>query len=183
MPANFNRLAVKYFKEFEIPLAGLGLGLHNYSFEIGAKFFSHLEYAAFEDGDVKVNLLLDKRENLIEFKFELDGYVVVECARCLDPLNQSVHGTNHLIIKYGEHYLEESDEVLILPHDQHYFDLSHLIYEYISLLVPFKCTHPVDENGKSECNALMIKKLSEHRHEHHPDQRWDALKHLQKKMK
>jgi uncharacterized metal-binding protein YceD (DUF177 family) len=157
------------------------LGKHTFGFEIGKAFFGHLDYAAFEDGDVKVHLLIDKRESLNELRFDLQGYVVVACARCLDPMKQSVSGSYKLIIKYGEHFVEESDEVMILPHEQHHFDFSHLIYEYISLLVPFKCVHGQDEDDASQCNPLMIEKLIQHKTEQETDPRWEALRKLQNK--
>jgi uncharacterized protein len=181
LPPDFKGLKVKYFREFEIPLAGLGLGKHSFGYEVGKAFFSHLDYATFEDGDIKVQLLIDKRENLSELRFDLFGYVVVACARCLDPLRQNISGSNQLIVKYGEHFAEVSDEVLILPHEQHHLDLSHLIYEYISLLVPFKCVHGEGDDDKSQCNPLMIEKLKQHKTDMQTDPRWEALRKLQDK--
>ncbi len=180
MPPDFKGLKVKYFREFDIPLAGLSLGNHTFGFEIGPTFFQQLDYAAFQDGDLKVVLNLTKQETLFELNFETAGHVVVSCARCLDEFNFPVIGNSRLIIKYGEAYAEESDEVLILPHEQHHFDVSHLVYEYISLLVPFRCTHPEDEDGNSKCNPEMISRLEQYHTPTEVDPRWEALKNLKK---
>jgi uncharacterized protein len=179
LPPDFKRFKVKYFREYNIPLAGLGLGEHLFSFEIGPTFFQQLDYAVYEDGKVQVDLLLIKQETMFELKFKLKGFVVVPCSRCLDDLNYEIEGSNRLIIKYGAEYLEESDEVLILPHEQHHFDVSHLIYEYISLLIPFSCSHPENVEGKSDCNPEMIKRLEQHEPEgSQTDPRWDQLKNF-----
>jgi uncharacterized protein len=184
LPPDFKRFKVKYFREYDIPIAGLGLGEHLFSFEIGPTFFKQLEYAVFEDGNVQVDLMLIKQETLFELKFKLKGFVVVTCSRCLDELNYQIEGANRLIIKYGAEYEEESDEVLILPYEQHHFDVSHLIYEYISLLIPFSCSHPETEERKSACNPEMIKRLEQHKEEAtQTDPRWDLLKNYNKENK
>jgi len=104
---------------------------------------------------------------------------VVACSRCLDDFDYEIEGSNRLIIKYGAEYEEESDEVLILPHEQHHFDVSHLIYEYISLLIPFSCSHPESEDGNSDCNPEMLKRLEQHQTEEtQTDPRWDLLKNF-----
>lgn len=173
MPPDLKRLKVKHFREFDIPLAGLALGTHGFDFEIGPKFFQHFGNAQFDQGNVHVHLDLEKQENLFELHFSIKGHIEVACDRCLEPFDQVVTGNNQLLIKYGDAYHEESDEVLILSHDMHLFDVSQLVYEYISLLIPFRCVH-----NEGECNQEMIQKIEQHEKQNQTDPRWDVLKQL-----
>lgn len=178
MPPDFKYLEVKRFQEFFIPLAGLSAGEHRYDFTIDDAFFAHIPYSEIEKGQLKVDLLLDKRDNMLELTFFIDGWVEVPCDRCNDPFKLFLNGENSLYIKYGESYLEESEEVIVIPTDQHQFDTSHLLYEYIMLLLPIRRVHPDDENGNNLCNPEVIEKLNQHQAVTEIDPRWEMLKKL-----
>ncbi|MBZ0242329.1 MAG: DUF177 domain-containing protein, partial [Bacteroidales bacterium] len=75
-------------------------------------------------------------------------------------------------------YLEESEEVIVIPADQHQYDSSHLLYEYIMLLLPLRKVHPDDENGNNLCNPEVIEKLNWHQATTVIDSRWEVLKKL-----
>ncbi|MDA3944119.1 MAG: DUF177 domain-containing protein [Bacteroidetes bacterium] len=169
---------MKPFQEFLISLAGLSAGEHRYEFVIGDAFFAHLSYAEIEKGDLKVDLLLDKRDNMIELNFLFEGTVEVMCDRCADNFNLALEGENSLYLKYGDHYLEESEDVIVLPADQHQFDISQLLYEYIVLLLPLRKVHPEDVDGNSLCNPEVIAKLNSMSVSESVDPRWEALRKL-----
>lgn len=164
---------MKHFREFDIPLAGLAPGTHGFDFEIGPTFFQYFGNAQFDQGKVHVHLDLDKQENLFDLHFSIHGHIVVACDRCLDAFDQHISGENQLIIKYGDAYFEESDEVLILAHDMHMYDVSQLVYEYISLLIPIRCVH-----DEGQCNQEMIRNIEQHDEPNQTDPRWDVLKKL-----
>ncbi|MBS4056025.1 MAG: DUF177 domain-containing protein [Bacteroidetes bacterium] len=169
---------MNYFREFLLPIGGLGLGSQEFDFDLGKEFFVHTLDSEISDGRVKVNLKLNKQEGMIELLFAIKGEVVVPCDRCMDDCNQAIDGEYRLILKHGEQFQEESDEVIILPVDQHQFDISALLYEYIVLLIPMKRIHPEDEDGRSMCNPEVLKKLQAHSTAHDPDPRWDILKNI-----
>lgn len=169
---------MNYFREFLLPLSGLSAGVHTYRFEIGREFFAHTPDSEVSDGSVQVDLTLHKQEGMLNFEFAIKGTLLVPCDRCLDDYMQPIEGNYRLIIKYGDHFEEESDEVIILPLDQHQFDISALLYEYLVLLLPIKRVHPDKENGDPDCNAEVLKKLGQHLTPSEPDPRWDILKKL-----
>jgi uncharacterized metal-binding protein YceD (DUF177 family) len=79
--------------------------------------------------------------------------------------------------------LDDDPDILSLPSDEYELDLKQHFYDYINLALPIKRVHPVDRNGKSTCDPLMIKKLREHlveeeAEEKQNDPRWDELKKL-----
>lgn len=49
--------------------------------------------------------------------------------------------TAHLVVKLGESYEEESEEILVLPMADAVLDMSWLLYEYIELSLPFQRVH------------------------------------------
>jgi uncharacterized metal-binding protein YceD (DUF177 family) len=169
---------VDYLEQFVIPLHGLKNGQHHYTFNIGNEFFESFEYSEISQGQITVNVNLDKQERLFVFEIDMEGMVNVMCDRCSGYFDQIVKGEKRLIVKYGQDHLEETEEILVIPEKEHRFDLSTFIYEYIILLLPYKKVHPEDEGGNSKCDPDMIKRLEEHMGQKTVDTRWDALKNI-----
>lgn len=182
MPPKFwEERTVDYLKQFVIPFSGLKIGEHHFDFEIDDKFFEAIEAAEISHGRVLVNIKLIKQERMLIFDFRISGAVEVTCDRCLDTFDQAVEGEERLIVKFGESWSEESDEVIIIPESEHQINLSQYLYEYISLLLPMKRVHPVDENGRSTCNPDMLDRIQGQDHSQASDPRWDVLKNLKHK--
>jgi len=148
---------------------------------INNKFFEAIEYAELEKGLVDVSLDLIKQERMMIFEFNFKGSVEVLCDRCLEPFDQTIEGQERLIVKLGERFEEQTDEVIIISESDYEFDTSPYIYEYISLLLPMQHIHPDDENGNSTCDKDMLDRLSSDNNEHESDPRWDVLKKLKNK--
>ncbi|MCF8367156.1 MAG: DUF177 domain-containing protein [Bacteroidales bacterium] len=171
---------MNYLKNFVIPFRGLKTEVHHFDFVVDNKFFDGIEYAEFEQGLVNISLDLIKQERMMIFEFELKGFVEVPCDRCLEPFNQNIEGRERLIVKFGEKYEEQSDEVILIPESDYEFDISPYIYEYINLLLPMQRIHPDDENGNSLCDEDMLNRLTPEYEEPETDPRWEALKKLKK---
>lgn len=163
---------MKALKEFEIPFVGLKEGLHDYSFEITAGFFESFDYSEVNNAEIKVNVQLEKQIRMLIFRFKMKGFVVVECDRCLDDLKLDVEGDDRLIVKFGQEWAEETEEILIIPEKESKINISPFIYEYIMLMLPYQRVHP-----EGSCDQEMVSRLSEHL-EKQSDPRWDALKDL-----
>jgi len=169
---------VDYLKNFVIPFRGLKIGDHHFDFMIDNRFFEAIEYAELAKGLVKVSLDLTLQERMMIFEFTLNGYVEVDCDRCLEPFAQPVEGQERLIVKFGDKFEEQSDEVIVILEGEYEFNLSPYIYEYINLLLPMQHIHPDDENGNSTCDKDMLGRLSHNDIEPEADPRWEILKKL-----
>lgn len=169
---------MKHEREFTLPLAGLSLGLKQYGFELGADFYASETYDDIISGKLDVQLELDKRENMIQLHFKLEGWLEVICDRCGDNYQQAVKGSQSLILKYGDHYEEESDEIFIIPADLHEFDIRQLLYEYSVLTLPFRKIHPNKTDGSSGCNQEVLNRLEQLKPHENIDPRWEALRKL-----
>ncbi|MBP6976994.1 MAG: DUF177 domain-containing protein [Bacteroidales bacterium] len=136
-------------------------------------------YSEIKSGKLEVDLELEKQESMMILHFAISGTAHVMCDRCLDYYDQPVSGTERLIVKFGETSLEETDEIVVIPATEHRINVSHYLYEYVHLLLPYKCVHPSDEEGNSLCNREVTGRLEEtHDKEKPDDPRWDALKKL-----
>ncbi|MDV7392687.1 DUF177 domain-containing protein, partial [Arthrospira platensis SPKY1] len=106
------------------------------------------------------------------------GWLEVICDRCGDNYQQDVKGSQSLILKYGDHYEEESDEIFIIPADLHEFDIRQLLYEYSVLTLPFRKIHPNNPDGSSGCNQEVLNRLEQLKPQENIDPRWEALRNL-----
>ena len=165
---------MKVLKDFTIPFVGLKEGNHDFTFDIDEKFFDSFEYSEINNGKVRVLVSMEKQSRMMIFNFTIKGVVVVACDRCLSDMEYPVNGSERLIVKFGQEWKEETDEILIIPQTDSHIDLSQFIYEYIMLMLPYKRVHT---EGEGICDAEMIGKLEQHT-EPEPDPRWDALKEL-----
>lgn len=172
-----------YFKQFVIQLGGLKANQHHFDFEIDDKFFEHFEYSEIKNGTIAVHLELVKEEKVLAFHFSFDGKVILPCDRCFKPVNLKINGTEHLIVKFGDGYYEENEELQIIPEGVNQFDISPFLYEYINLLLPVRRVHPEDENGNSLCDPEIIKMLEQTSSAGEPDPRWEVLNKLKNNRK
>ena len=157
-----------YLDHYVIPFSGLKPGMHEYKFIVDDEFFRQFAYSEIKSGKLEVDLELEKEESMLVLNFTIQGTVHVMCDRCLDYYDQPISGTERLIIKSGEASVEETDEIVVIPGTEHRINVSHYIYEYVHLLLPYKCVHPNDEEGVSHCNPEMTGRLTENTDEEKP---------------
>ena len=168
-------------KQYRIGFVGLSIGKHLFSFEIGPDFFSSFEVAAFEEGKLFLELELEKSNTMLAFHFRFNGEVSLECDRCLENYPQKLDFEKHLLVKFGESYVEQSDEILIIPATESHVDVSQFVYEFIHLGLPVRHVHPDNAGGDPGCKKEVLEKLSQYQGKTRPgngedDSTWDALK-------
>ena len=174
---------MKKLKDFDIPFVGLKQGKHQFDFEIKTAFFGAFEYDDFNAADVKVSLLFDKQSSLLELTFNAKGFVNVNCDVSNEAYDQEVKGKLHVLVKFGDEFNDENEEILIIPHGEHQINVGQYIYELIVLSVPLKRVHPGVEDGTLSTEILekleefQPKEEKEHK-DGETDPRWDQLKKL-----
>jgi uncharacterized metal-binding protein YceD (DUF177 family) len=145
------------FDTYKIELRNLSSGVHEFEYELGNKFFIDIDGTEVQKGKVKVFLTLKRTSLMFEMNFRIEGVVFVPCDRCLDDMEWPVESKNRLVVKFGKEYMEESDEIVVIPEDEGAINLAWFLYEFIALAVPMKHVHPL---GK--CNKTMSSKLKKH---------------------
>ena len=166
-----------------IEFGGLEDGVHEFEYTIDDSFFARFEKSIIQHGQIDLLVTLEKEPGLLLLDFTFNGSITTTCDRCLDDLDVEIEGYNELIVKFGtvaEDEIENTEvDIITLSAREHELDLSELIFEYISLQVPIRNVHPDDENGKSTCNAEVIREMEKHLIQPAPDDpRWDALKNI-----
>jgi uncharacterized metal-binding protein YceD (DUF177 family) len=168
-------------RDFVIQFSGLKEGIHSYKFDIGRAFFEHFSYGEISNGAVKVDCEMDKQDRMLLFNFRIKGLIDLPCDRCNEPLELKIEGDRNIIVKFGLEEMEEDDEIYVIPESAYEFDVSHILYEFIHLMLPGKRVHGEDKNGKPLCNPDILKMLEDQQEEEKTDPRWDALKKLKDK--
>ena len=163
--------------EFLIPVSGLALGVHSFKFDIKDDFFADLDYSEVKQAAVTVDLEVLREELMMTLNFHVEGKVLVPCDRCADEFFIPIQSDEVFYIKFGAEEVEESDDVAVVPAEEHAYDVRSLIYEYIILSIPIHRVHP-----EGECNPRVMALLS---HDEEPsdeeimtDPRWAALKDI-----
>jgi len=169
---------------YTIPFVGLKLGKHQFEYEIDNEFFEHFEYDDLNSSNVKIDLLLEKKTTMMELTFKASGSVNVNCDITNEPYDQPIEGSLFLVIKFGDEFNDENEDLLILPHGEFEVNVQQYIYELIVLSIPLKRVHPGVEDGTLDSEVLdKLEELSINNNENKSDEdeidpRWNKLKNL-----
>ena len=169
-------------KQLIIPFAGMKEGKHQLEFEIDSTFFEQFEFSIIKKADFKVFIDFEKKPNLLNLVFKLDGSIYSKCDRCNDELAFRANGREELIVKFGDKSFYETDEIKVISPSEYELDLTKEVYEYIHLLLPTKLVH----EKKSDCNQKVIEKLNQlntKTENTETDPRWSVLSKLKDKSK
>lgn len=169
-------------KEFNIPFSGLKQGKHDFNYKIDNTFFESFGYDEFNEVDVDLSVVLNKTSTMLELDFEAIGNVNIDCDITSEPYDQPIDGDLHLVVKFGDEYNDDDDEILILPHGEHQINVAQYIYEMIILSVPQKRVHPGIADGTLKSEALdrlqELQPKDKRNNNDESDPRWDELKKL-----
>ena len=146
------------FSAYNLPLKGLGAGTHEFEYKLDKQFFVNMESADVHDADLTVTLKVQYNGDFYTLDFHIEGEVVLICDRCLDDLHFPITADYHLVVKYGDDYNDDNDEVLEIPASDASLNVAYMIYDTVVLAIPMKHVHPL---GK--CNRQMSAMLKKHR--------------------
>ncbi|WP_421808427.1 YceD family protein [Flagellimonas sp.] len=169
-------------KEFFIPFSGLKLGKHEFVYEIDDAFFESFDYQEFNGASVNISAVLEKMSTMMELEMKATGTINVDCDLTGESYDQPIDSDLRLVVKFGEEYNDEDDEILIIPHGEHQFNIAQYIYEMLVLAVPQKRVHPGVEDGTLQSDILDKLEELQPKEQKEPsektDPRWDDLKKL-----
>jgi uncharacterized metal-binding protein YceD (DUF177 family) len=173
-------------KEYLIQFVGLKLGKHQFDYQLDNTFFGHFEFEEFNDSNIKVAVLLEKKTTMLELIIKHKGTVNVPCDLTSEEFDLPIKGEIKLIVNFGDTFNDENEELLVLPHGEYEFNIAQYIYESIILSVPTKRVHPGVKDGTLDSKALEVLnnlaptevKEEEEEEDKDTDPRWDDLKKL-----
>ena len=176
-------------KEYLIPFVGLKTGKHHFEYQLSNAFFEIFDYDEFENSDIKVNVVLEKKSNMLELTFKHKGTINVPCDLTSEEFDLPIKGKMKLIVRFGDVYNDDNEELLILPFGEFEINISQYIYEMIVLSVPLRRVHPGVKDGSLKTEALdklnelaikeqKVEEKNKENKEENIDPRWDKLKQL-----
>ena len=158
---------MEQFSEFLIPFIGLKNGIHRFEFKIGNKFFEGFDFLDFQNAQIQVDLVFEKKSTLLELNFTAKGQVKVPCDITTELFKLPIDTAFRLVVKFGPVENLDDDEILILPHGSHEIQVAQYIYEMIVLSVPQKKVHPGIEAGTLKSDILEKLKNMEPQKKYH----------------
>ncbi len=166
------------FFAYSIPIQGLKVGVHQFTFTIDPAFFRHFEDSPVQEGEIRFDVQLDRRSDMLIFDFALKGYVKAECDRCTALIDLPLEDERQLIVKFGEAEGEDEDEVVFISRDASEFNVAQYLYEFTVLALPITNTYDCQNEPEPPCNFEILKYLNNESGEQKPNPAWDALKGL-----
>lgn len=180
---------MKLNKEYIIAFEGLKLGVHHFEYNITDEFFEIFDYAIVQKGNVKVDLALEKKENMLIGDYRISGNIEKECDRCNDPLTVEIDAKYRLIYKFDTEPSNDESLVVIYP-DQHEIDIKENILELITVSLPARAVHEegsCNDEMRSILDAYVLRSEDEIEKDlpagEDIDPRWQALKNLESKKR
>ena len=165
----------------------MSIGSHAFEYHLGKEFFVNMESSDIRDANISVKLSVTHNSGIYDLNFKFLGEITLLCDRCLDDMKHPVDTDYHIVVKYGDKYCDDSDEVLEIPESDNYLNVAYMIFDTVSLSIPIKHVHPA-----GQCNKAMSELLRNHRakdaeldetsdnydEETEIDPRWAKLKEL-----
>ena len=177
---------VNPLRAYDIHIAGLETKRYEYDFKSDDAFFVALDQALIQKGSVETHLILEKSETMIRLDFQSTGVVEQTCDRCLDEYEELVDTRQTMLLKFGDHNEELSDEIELIERNTQTINVARYIFEFIGLSLPMKRLHPRfrDEEDEDESNEVKLIYSSDAKNQDEIDQqpetdpRWAALRKL-----
>lgn len=174
-------------RAYDINIVGLDNKRYEYDFTSDDSFFAALEQDLIQKGKVTTNLLLDKSETMLRLDFHIVGTVELTCDRSLDEYDEPVDTQHMMLLKFGDHNEELSDEIELIERQTATINVAHYIFEFIGLSLPMKRLHPRfrdEEDEDDDQNGRVIYRSNPETAEEQNNQsstidpRWEALRKL-----
>ncbi len=173
--------------EYDINIVGLENKRYEYDFTSDDAFFAALDQELIRKGHVQTHVVLDKSETMIRLDFHIIGTVEQVCDRSLDEYDEQVDTQQMMLLKFGDHNEELSDEIELIERNTATVNVARYIFEFISLSLPMKRLHPrfraEEDEADDESDVKLIYSsgpVSDDESDDQPatDPRWAALRKL-----
>lgn len=170
-------------KEFLIPFKGLENGIHNYRFQVSTDFFEKFESSRIKNGEYQVDLIFDKRDQMMILDFSFEGHYLADCDRCLVNIEIPSSGDDRLFVKYQSSSSdEENEDVVLIEDDVHEIDVASMIHSMIHIHMPLINERDCEGEDYKYCDHTILDKIDgeidDDDEEDDDSNTWDALKDL-----
>lgn len=165
-------------KQYIVKFAGLPVGTHEFEFDINGTFFEQFEDSEITEADLQVTIVLVKQNNVMQLEFEINGTVNLNCDRCLIAYDFPLEASEILVLRFGNPE-DSNDEIMVVNEGDGQADVSHYLFEYITLALPYRRV-PCEIEEDFKCDEETLKKLNENavQEDEKTNPIWDKLNKL-----
>ena len=143
-------------ERYSISYKGLSNSTFDYEFMVDDALFAAYESREVMGGECRVKVLLAKSDRQLDVDVEIEGSVVCECDRCLEPCDVDIDYEGHLVVRISTEEGEYDGEIMWLNPAEDKLDLTQYIYESIILSLPYQRVHT-----EGECNPDMMARFAQ----------------------
>lgn len=142
-------------KRYSIAYKGLKNGHHFFDFKVDDAFFEEMQNVDIKGGNCDVHVTMERSETMLELGFEINGYAVCECDRCLEDCKVPIDYKGVLLVKFSAEVRDYDGEVMWISPTDGEVSLAQYIYESIVLALPYSRVH-----AEGECNPDMLARFT-----------------------
>jgi uncharacterized metal-binding protein YceD (DUF177 family) len=180
---HLNGAKLKLINQYIIPLKGLKDGEHKFEFALNDKFFEKHEVLEAHSGEIIAKVILTKKTQLLTLKTGINGFLEIQCDRCLEFFNFPVNYNGNLVVRLSEKVDESTDEIWVVHPNEYELNMEQYFFECIGLSIPLQKVHQDNQEGNPGCNPDMLEiiktySVSFDKNEEETDPRWNKLKEL-----
>ena len=161
---------------YELVFGNLKLGNHEFDYRLNKEFFDMFDSEESKDGEVDVQIHLEKAMSHLDMHFKVKGWVLCDCDVCLSGIQMPVDGEYYLHVKLVEEILPDEAELMFIAKGSYKLDLTQLLYEYVFLSLPYRKLCEASLN-KKQCDQSFIERMNE-KVEKEQNPQFDKLKDL-----
>ena len=143
-------------ERYSIGYKSLSNSTFDYDFVVDDALFAAYESREVLGGNCDVKVVLSKTDSQLDVDVTIEGSVVCECDRCLEPCDIDIDYEGHLIVRLSTEEGEYDGEVIWLNPAEENLDLTQYIYESIILSLPYQRVHT-----EGECNPDMMARFAQ----------------------
>lgn len=146
---------------YNISFFGLKTGENNFTYEVDNSFFKLFDNSEIKEGTLLINVSVQKENDFAVLDFKCKGNVEVMCDLCLGYFTLPIEFNSRLIAKIGkENYEDDFNDIIYFSQYNGVFNIAQFLYDNIITSLPLTKKHPIEENGKSNCDETMIKLIN-----------------------
>ena len=132
-----------------------------FDYQIDSGFFASFEDSIVQNGKIKVHLKFDKRPAFFVLNFDFEGFVQMNCDRCLEDFEMPIDSKEQFIVRFSEIEKEDEEEIVYIKPTDVEINIATFIYEIIHLNLTMRKVCEDGENGNPNCNENMFGYISD----------------------
>lgn len=144
---------------YMLPIGGMELGIHEYTFAIDDYFLSHCEGSPYTSAKAEARFIVDRRTNAAVLDVIISGTVVCDCDRCTTTIDLPLQFDHRVYLKAKDEQPSEDDDVVYLEPGQTQFSVASLLYDLFLLAIPIQKLYDCEEDENPPCDMEILDRL------------------------